>query len=241
LIGPDALFTLRIEGLQAKVHSYLGNLDESISYLENLVQKRTKILGPTHVETLASEEDLSRCYLQNKQKLQALELQNRVFDKSKQALGPKHPVTIEARKKLGRLLSNLGRGEQGIELISTALEDTIELLGESHHKSISVKVALSSAYRENVRLEEAESLGNEALKGLRELYGEGHTLTTVALASLAATFSAQGRPGLGLPLMKEALDISVKDSGTQSQQSTLFQSEYTRIAAEMDKAEKGFD
>ncbi|OAL50980.1 hypothetical protein IQ07DRAFT_598993 [Pyrenochaeta sp. DS3sAY3a] len=239
LLGPDTIRGLGIEGLEARVSSYLGGSDETISHFENLIQKRTNMLGPGHVETLTIQEDLSLFYQMNKQSSKALELQSRVFDTSKEALSSKHPFPIQAGKKLGKLLITIGQSDEGVKLISRALEDTVELFGKSHYKSIFARVALSSAYCANGRLEDAESLGNEALKELQALYGKGHALTTVALASLAVTLSAQGKPRLGLPLVKEALDISVKDSGAQSQQSTEFQHEYNRIAAEIDK-EKGF-
>jgi tetratricopeptide (TPR) repeat protein len=216
LVGENHRLLLQSELLVAKIQSYLGFSEKPLMIFKSVIERQTKSLSISHLDTLVSEKALARHHMDQQEYDSALSVQEGVVQKSETSLGAQHPFTIQSRKFLGQILENMGKIDRAIELLSAAIEGSHEILGESHPDTVSARVALCSALRVKGELQEAENMCAKSLETLEHMYGRNHPVTLAALARLAAIRSDQDKQDEASELLRRAITISDNTTGHDS-------------------------
>jgi tetratricopeptide (TPR) repeat protein len=95
-----------------------------------------RILGPDHLTTLASQNNLAFAYRQAGRLNEAIPLFERTLTTAEEVLGPKHPNTLDSQNNLALAYQQAGRLNEAIPLLQRTLTTAERVLGRDHHQSL---------------------------------------------------------------------------------------------------------
>ena len=99
-----------------------GRAAEAATLQEEVLEKRRRILGEEHPDTLRAMNNLGWTYLQQGRAAEAATLQEEVLEKSRRILGEEHPDTLGAMNNLGSTYLQQGRAAEAATLQEEVLE-----------------------------------------------------------------------------------------------------------------------
>lgn len=105
-----------------------GEYKEAESLIQESVENREKLLGPEHLETLVSVNNLAWVYERQGDFENAEIFHRRVLEARKKILGPENRETLESLSYLGWMLERRGRHEEAEVMHRQALEGREKLL-----------------------------------------------------------------------------------------------------------------
>ena len=79
-------------------------------------EKRSKLLGPDHPDTLSSLANLACCYREIGKIEKAIAIQEDVSEKRSKLLGPDHPKTLSSLERLAGCYREIGKIEKAIAI-----------------------------------------------------------------------------------------------------------------------------
>jgi tetratricopeptide (TPR) repeat protein len=94
----------------------LGQAEEAMKMLVELLAIRRKVLGPEHPDTLLAMGNLAHCHFQAGRREDAIQLQEQRLTLSRKVSGPEHSQTLAAMSVLGRCYFEVGRQEDALKL-----------------------------------------------------------------------------------------------------------------------------
>ncbi|KAJ6535392.1 hypothetical protein DFH09DRAFT_115930 [Mycena vulgaris] len=177
----------------ADVYWSAGVFENAVQLCVIVVERRRKVLGEEHPDTLRAMNRLANTYSELDPSQKAAELQVEVLEKWRKILGREHPGTLDAMYNLSHTYSKLGRWQEAEELRAEVLRKLRELLGEEHLDTLSAMTHLANIYYNLGRVREAEVLEVRVLEKRRKILGEEHPDTLSAMNNLALTYSELGR------------------------------------------------
>jgi tetratricopeptide (TPR) repeat protein len=188
--GPDHAYTLQAtENLAFTLH-LLGEGAAATEIAEGMLEKRLRLLGPDHPDTLRSEElasvvgDQSNHLAVRTREQHVLETRTRVF-------GAGHIDTLGAAMNLAVTLRDQ-TDPAARSSAEGAYQGFIRLLGPDHRDTLKCEGNLASILYDQGDYPAARRHEEHVLDGLTNALGSEHPETLKAAGNLATTLKAQG-------------------------------------------------
>jgi tetratricopeptide (TPR) repeat protein/DNA-binding XRE family transcriptional regulator len=172
-------------------------------------------LGPHHLSTAQSLNNLGILYHRQGKYEQAESLYMRAISIREQHLGPHHPDTAKTLNNLGILYWRQGKHEQAESLCIRALSIYEQHWGPHHPLTAGTLSNLGLLYWQQGKYEQAEPLYVQALSIREQHLGPHHPLTAGTLSNLGLLYFHQGKYDQAEPLYVQALSIREQHLGPQ--------------------------
>jgi tetratricopeptide (TPR) repeat protein len=204
--------------LRGQAMIYLLDLGDSaaqaVEFGEPLLFDNERILGSSHVQTLASRGALAAAYLAAGRLAEAIPLYERTLAESEHLIGESHPDTLAGRNNLANAYQSAGRLGEAISLFEETLAVQDRVLGSSHPDTLTLRNNLAYAYASAGRVGEAISLFEAALLDRERVLGSSHPSTLATRGSLATAYQSAGRLGEAISLLEETLAVQDRVLGS---------------------------
>jgi tetratricopeptide (TPR) repeat protein len=174
---------------------------------------REKALGPEHLATATSLNNLAELYRDQWRNEEAEPLYRQALEIVQKELGPEHPDTATSLNNLALLLSAQRKHEDAEPLLRRALAIREKAMGPTHPSTAASLNNLAELYRTQSQYNEAEPLYRQALQIVEKELGPDHPDNAVNLNNLALLLQAQGKYAEAEPLFRRALAIDEKALG----------------------------
>ncbi len=191
----------------------IGEAAIGIPFLTRSVDLYRAKLGPDHLETLMSMNNLSVCYQAAGKLDQALSLCEETLKIRKAKLGPDHPNTLVSMNNLATGYYFAGKLDQALPLYEESLELCQAKLGPDHPTTLAGMNNLAEVYRDAGKVDQALPLLEEALKRRKAKLGADHPDTLTIMNNLANGYSDAGKIDQALLLYDETLKLSKSKLG----------------------------
>jgi tetratricopeptide (TPR) repeat protein len=170
-----------------------GQWDEAEVAFTQVLEMRTRVLGPDHLSTLTSMANLASTYWNQGRWNEAENLHVQVMEIRKEVLGANHPDTLTSMANLASTYRKQGRFNEAEKLEVQVMETSKAVLGAEHPDTLTSMASLASTYRNQGRWSEAEKLGVQVIEIMKAVLGAEHPDTLTSMANLASTYWLQGR------------------------------------------------
>ena len=207
-LGPDDPLTLTAMFNLARTYHHLRDQRASRTLLVEVLQKRKRLFGPNHQDTLMTRNELGMSFCVSKDHLPAAErLVSNVLTARKRILGEEHAYTLWSMNDLAKVLTVRQRPEEAIEILNKAAPILRRTLGEAHPGIMMNQANLTQAYVRAGRLVEAEILLDDLLK----VVPKDHPDSTVAMLGYIYVRTAMGRMEEAEKECLKVLDVIAKE------------------------------
>lgn len=169
-----------------------GDLAAACFHQEVVVEARTRLLGPEHLDTLAARHSLAVTLRAQADLPRARAHQEVVLETRTQMLGAEHPDTLSARNNLAATLHAQGDLPGARSHQEKVLEARTRLLGPEHLDTLAAHHSLAATLHAQGDLPGARSHQEAVLEARLRLLGPEHHDTLTARNNLAQTLYGQG-------------------------------------------------
>ncbi|WP_221031381.1 serine/threonine-protein kinase [Actomonas aquatica] len=182
----------------------LGLTAEAAVQLERALELRRTHLGHQHVDTLRTQRDLGRAWMDINRAADAVTLLRELGE----LVTPEMPAAlrIDAQTGLGLALQKTGDFVAAEPLLVAALADWEALAGPEDPRTLMAVRNLGALYHEQGRLAEAEQMQRRALAVYRRDLGIEHPATLAMLNNVATVTKDRGDVAAAVGLLEEMLE-----------------------------------
>ncbi|CEL06459.1 hypothetical protein ASPCAL09636 [Aspergillus calidoustus] len=226
---PHALFLLADSTFQTERENYTeiiknvaasmcreGRYAEAERLQVQVLEIRTRILGPENISTLTSMNHLVSNYMLQFKWKKAEELETQALEVRKEVLGLEHPATLVSMVNLATIHYSQGRWRPAVELVSQALETQKRVLGSEHEETLITMSHLIPLYQQQGQWKEAEELAAHVLEIRKRVLGPEHPDTLDSMGLLAGTCQFQSKWNEAEQVELQALNIRKRVLGPGS-------------------------
>ncbi|MBI4904634.1 MAG: serine/threonine protein kinase [Acidobacteria bacterium] len=213
-----------LTGLNQLAVLYLeaGQADEAEKLFREILETRSRILGPLHPDTLASMSELGNFCFRRTRFEEARELLRRSAEGMESVLGPGHPVTLAILNNLPKVYIHCGDYAQAIAIRLRILEGERKLRGPDHPATLVTAGNLAGAYRSSGNFAAAVKLGEDSLEGMRRVMGPENPQTLLMMRNLAISYREAGRLADSARLAEAALRTGQRVMGFHVDTASFF-------------------
>ena len=206
--GPDDLLAINARNRLAGAYKRAGRLDEAEAIYTDVLARRTRLLGPTHVDTLIArynlalvavaraparidgpQADQARAALQS-----ALGQMQAIAGETRAALGAQDPQTLAVEAEVAALLGRAGRCDDARAAYDALAPAMLARFGPAHWRTVETLAKHGRLLARCGHPAEAITPLREALVGYRTLYGPDHPDTRTVATWLAEAEKAAASP-----------------------------------------------
>ncbi len=200
---------IQAEILQTIGNTYrgIGEYQPAIDFLKRSEALCRQHLGPEHLDTLSSMNDLGEAYWMAGKLDLAAPLFEETLKLRKVKLGPEHPDTLIGMDNLAMAYQAAGKLDLAVPLHEEALKLMKAKLGPEHPDTLIGMNNLAYAYQAAGKLDLAVPLFEETLKLKKARLGPEHPNTLISMGNLAKAYQAAGKLDLAVPLFEETLRL----------------------------------
>ncbi|KAL1995554.1 hypothetical protein VTN49DRAFT_1741 [Thermomyces lanuginosus] len=171
----------------------LGQYREADLMHRRALEKREKVLGYNHPDTLDSIDNLGIALEKQGQYERAEAMHRRALEGREKVLGQNHSATLASVSNLGVVLHKQGKYELAEGMHRRALEGREKALGP-HHLDTLVSVSnLGKSLRRQGKYERAEAMHRRELEGREKELGPNHPDTLEAVQNLGSALRREGK------------------------------------------------
>jgi serine/threonine protein kinase/tetratricopeptide (TPR) repeat protein len=167
----------------------------------------TRQLGPDHLYTLRSLDNLANAYASQGRQSEALKVREEALARESAVFGPDHPETLGAMNNLGASYSSLGRYADALNILQETLAMSKTKLGPNDPETLRTSYNLARALAGLGRNAEAVKLHEETLARRKVIIGPDHPDTFWSMTNLADGYAKLGRKADALKLQEETLAL----------------------------------
>jgi tetratricopeptide (TPR) repeat protein len=154
---------------------------------------RKRVLGPEHLDTLTSMNNLARV-LDSQGKYKEAEAMNRqTLARGEKVLGPEHPFTLASMGNLARVLDSQGKYKEAEAMNRQTLARREKVLGPEHPDTLTSMSNLAGVLDSQGKYEEAEAMNRQTLARWEKVLGPEHPDTLTSMSNLAGVLDSQGK------------------------------------------------
>jgi serine/threonine protein kinase len=194
----------------------LGEWKLAVEQYEQAKAIRTRLLGPTHPETLRSTRELGAAYNFLQRYGDALPHLGEAVAGLKARFGTDHEDTLSALVALATCYSGLGRRGEALKLREETLAVQKKKLGPDHPQSLVSMINLANSYAAVGRHGDALKLNEETLTRLTAKHGPHHPPTLLTMSNMAGNLDALGCHAEALALYEKTLPLQREKMGLGS-------------------------
>jgi tetratricopeptide (TPR) repeat protein len=185
--------------------NFQGSYSASTEACKQRLNYCLKHLGPEHLDTLTSINNLAMALYGQGQYAAAEKLHRRALAGWEKTLGPERPVTLMSVNNLALTLGEQGQHEAAEKLHRQALAGWEKTLGPEHLDTLTSVNNLATALYGQGQYEAAEKLHRRALASREKKLGPEHPDTLRSVNNLAPTLDGQGQYEAAEKLYRRAL------------------------------------
>lgn len=142
--------------------------EKTLAHTEAMMKKDIAAYGENNIITVLSKINHASALSFHHMDLQAISLQNEVFNTYKKIYGENHPETITSLISLSQYYDNAGQLAEALRAAESAYHNAVEYLPENSGVRIFACVNLAEYYRESAQPEQALVLLEEAIRNMSE-------------------------------------------------------------------------
>jgi len=190
-----------------QVYVSLGLYAQAQELFEKALEKRRKLLGVEHPDTLTTSDHLGRCLERQARHVEAEKLIRDTLDIRVRVLGPEHPDTLASRHSVIILAFDTGDYVQAEKLNREELAVLRRVRGPEHPDTLVSMSTLGLIFSNLGRTAEAIEMYRQALDIQRRVLGTSHPDTLRTMTSLGRSLARIGKYVEAEKLLRETLDI----------------------------------
>ncbi|MFJ3926189.1 FxSxx-COOH system tetratricopeptide repeat protein [Streptomyces sp. NPDC090022] len=205
VLAPHALAVAGLDGccddlaVASTLSTLADHMDEAgqpIGY-HRLAQEaesiRNRVLGPVHLDTLDSRNNLANALYELGRYQEAADLHQQTLTDIVHILGPDHPHALTSSNNVANVLYELGQHQEAADLHQQTLTDRTRIIGPDHPDTLSSRNNLAIALFELERYQEAADLHQQTLTDRTRTLGPDHPDTLSSRNNLANVFHKLGQ------------------------------------------------
>jgi serine/threonine protein kinase len=191
--------------LQTVGDSYngVGAYAKAIAHLERAAALRQTHLGPDHLDTLATLNNLAAAYVYAGKTTTAIALFEKVRDARSATLGPHHPYTLAALNNLALAYLDVGRTAEAIAMLEKVHDAQLARVGPNHQDTLATLDNLAGAYLDAGKTATAIALFEKVTGASIATLGPNHPDTLMALDNLAVAYRRAGKTATAIALFEK--------------------------------------
>jgi eukaryotic-like serine/threonine-protein kinase len=186
---------------------FLGDHKTSAAQYARARALYTAELGPDHVDTLESMNNLANAWSSLDYHEDALKLRQETLARRRATLGPDHTETLLSMRNLANSYADMNRLEEALQLEEETLPRVKAKLGPTHPETLACMNNLALTYTALKRYEDAAMLQEETLQLYKTNVGPDHLDTLTAMNNLANSYADLHRYPDALKLREETLAL----------------------------------
>ena len=209
-IGDEHDLTWKLANYNAFAHNNLQQYQKTIDKIEMRV---ALVFSSSRVVTqeIASAMNTLMCaYNCLKRTKQALELGEKLVPICIDTLGEDHWKTCDVMQQLAETYINIGREKEAVELCEKVLERQKTFLRDDDDTLLHSKHYLAMMYIALGRFHEAVDMLRLVMEKHKLVLADDHIITLRSQAELARAYNGLGQPGIGIPLLVDAISLGEK-------------------------------
>jgi tetratricopeptide (TPR) repeat protein len=175
------------------IYYYAGRYEEAKELELEILEKRRKLFGDDHPDTIHAMHRLAITYDGLGQFKQAEDLKVVVLEQKKRKFGNDHLETLHAMHSLAVTYDKLSQFQRAEELHITVYEKRRKLLGDGHPDTLRAMHSLAVTYDHLGQFQKAKELQVVVLEKQIKLCGNDHPATLQAMHNLATTYHRLGQ------------------------------------------------
>jgi serine/threonine protein kinase len=183
----------------------LGRYESAQAQLERAVALRERALGPDHLHTLTSKNNLALLYHYQAKFDRAEPLYVEVLRRRERQLGAEHPETLATRHNLASVYRDQRKYGQAEALFLQLLRQQERALGAGHLNTLSTKNAVGGLFWLQGKYGQAEPLFLEVMQQMDKRLGPDHPMALMSKHNLASVYRDQGKYDKAEPLFLQVL------------------------------------
>ncbi|KAI9863316.1 MAG: hypothetical protein M1813_003758 [Trichoglossum hirsutum] len=182
-----------------------GRYQEAEAMYQRALAGKEKVLGPDHLSTLSTVNNLGILYSDQSRTAEAEAMFQRALVGREKALGPGHQSTLSTVNNLGILYRDQSRTAEAETMFHRALAGTKKAFGPDHPSTLTTVNNLGNLYRDQGRTAEAETMYQRALVGTEKALGPDHPSTLTTVNNLGNLYRNQSRMAESEAMYQQAL------------------------------------
>jgi eukaryotic-like serine/threonine-protein kinase len=198
-----------------KAYEDLGLYPEAAKQHEAALDLRRRVLGPGHLDTLRSMNNLALVYADEGKYAQAETLHSQALEIERRVLGPEHPNTLMSMHNLALVYMRKGKYAQAETLYGQTLEIERRVLGPEHRDTVLSMVNLGIVYGDEGKYPQAEALDSQTLEIERRVFGPEHPETLRSMNNLAVAYGNEGKYAQAEALFSQILEARRRALGPE--------------------------
>jgi serine/threonine protein kinase len=220
-LARDPELQAQLMHLMGSVYYNLGIYPRAHSLLTQAVEIRRRNLGPEHLETLASIQELANVLAGEDHPAEAEKLCREVLGIRRRVLGDEAPDTLRSLNTMGRIVFDEGHYAEAEKVFRQLREINLRRLGPDHPDTLRSMNNLGIVLDQEGHYDEAEELHRRAIESDRRVLGPDHPETIHAMDSLANTLDNEGHYIESEKLEREVLGIRQRVLGPEHQDTLI--------------------
>ena len=170
-----------------------GKFDEAQAMFERVLRGYEKALGPDHLSTLCTVNNLANLLSDQGKLHEAQAMYERALQGYEKALGPDHNYTLMTVGNLANLLIAQDKLDEAKTMHERVLQGYEKVLGPDHTDTLGTVNNLANLLFEQGKLDEAKVMFERALQGYENALGPDHPDTLMTLNNLGLLLEEQGK------------------------------------------------
>ena len=192
-----------------------GKYGDAEKLVRNVIEVRTRILGPEHLDTLESRHRLIYSLSRQTKYAEAEAEARDVLRVQEKVLGSEPVDTSVTRYYLADALVGQGKFSEAESLGREIIPQIEEVFGSTHPRTLAARLSLATALSSQGKNAEAEVLYREIIKLDRTVYGPEHPDTLSARQNLATALQAERKYPEGEAEYRDVIKIEQKTIGPE--------------------------
>lgn len=180
--------------------------EDSLEVHCEVLDARQKLLGETHLDTLATKAHCAMAQLDLGRLKEARSNMEVVFSERQRQLGKEHPWTLWALCYLAKVYTETGELDVAEETLIWGIAAGIRSLHETHHGVLMGRGELARVYARQGRLDEAETLSLATVRLIEKSRGIAHPDCVYGRLKLGHLYVRKGDPVRALTECRVALE-----------------------------------
>jgi serine/threonine protein kinase len=220
-LASDPELQAQLMHVMGSVYYNLGLYGRAHSLFTQAIQIRRRILGPQHLETLSSTQELANVLAGEGHTTEAEQLCREVLGIRRRVLGAEAPDTLRSLNTLGRIVDDEGNYAEAERVFRQLRDINLRRLGPEHPDTLRSMNNLGIVLDQEGRDAEAEEIHRRVIEGDRRTLGPDHPETVHAMDALANTLDNERQYAQSEKLEREVIGIRQRVLGPEHQDTLL--------------------
>ena len=191
-----------------------GRFDEAEQMIRDIIISKKEFLGPEHILTLHSMDNLAHALLDSGRFADAEKLCREILEiRERINPEPEHRFTWNTKFALASALSNQQQLEAAEKLIREVVQERMTARGPAHPSTLKSRKLLADILTEQARYHEAAPVYRNVLTIQKKQLRPNHPNTLATTSNLARSYWLQNQTDESIPLYEELVDHCKQELG----------------------------